>query len=91
MRAGRFKSYKLCLQGRSNESIDIDGTIEVKAASQKEAEDLVEKWMNERCDDGKGNFRVMQTVDPRIEWDDKADSCYEYADYTFNVIRTTKS
>jgi hypothetical protein len=80
-----YYSYEL------DDTMTVFGTIDVEAASQKEAEAIVAGWM-EWQPDGNGD-KTLQTIDPRITWDyegyedevELAEAGYEYSDCTFEV------
>lgn len=56
----------------------IQGTIEVEADSQEEAEEQVEELMMTRP--------YLQTTDPRIKWDEEPTEGMQYIDFSFEIV-----
>jgi hypothetical protein len=78
------KDYVHC--NNPDDVLTFEGSIAVEAESQAEAELLVNGWMA-----GKGCERPLQTIDPRIKWDECCDpealddEGYNYLDWSFRV------
>lgn len=77
-----------CKHDEPSEDKQLIGTMEVQANSQTHAELLVERMMHP----AEGE-KTLQTIDPRIEWDedfmegeDDDDIDWEYVDFSFEVV-----
>lgn len=71
------KSY--CDPYGHGDQYTVEGTIEVEAASPEEAEEKVNEMMN-------WDGECLQTIDPRITWEDKGPDGWDYADFSFRVL-----
>ena len=62
----------------------IYGTMPIEAENEQEAIGKVEKMMRHLPS---ASFQTLQTIDPRITWDDTRDegTDWEYEDYTFDA------
>ncbi len=70
----------------TGDTLTLNGTMPVQADTAADAEAQVRKMM-ERTPTPGGGVDTLQTIDPRISWDqsldDLSDDGYEYVDFTF--------
>jgi len=65
---------------RFNTTKDVIGEILVEATDGTAAEGVIRRAMY-----GEGR-RPMQTIDPRIKWEEEPGDVWEYEDFTFDVV-----